>query len=130
MLYYTGSVVDLVALLVSALSLPIAICNAYVTALLWGLGCTVVSGVIKSAVSDTVSCVETDYTWTLTSASDYTHTKKAYGQSYYITDVKSAVSGNTYYEGYVPKDWGDTYLSTSFHDMMFNWFVWEVAGWS
>ena len=74
-------------------------------ALIKGLGITVASGMIKNAVTDTVSCIKTQYTWNLVDTTAASHQKNVYGYKYYITDVKSAAKNNNYYEGYVPKDW-------------------------
>ena len=70
------------------------------------------------------------YTWTLTDTINTSHKKTVYGYSYYITDVKSAVQGQTYYEGYTPNDWGTTALATWFHNEMFSYSGWEFVGYS
>lgn len=124
-----GKVVDLVALLVGALEVPIIIINPFVTELLKGLGITVVSGAIKNRVSATVSCIRTDYTWNLTSTKDSTHSRTVYGAKYYITEENHAVQGKSYYDGYVPSQWGTTYISTWFHETMFSYFAWELVRW-
>ncbi|MBQ4550223.1 MAG: hypothetical protein IJA49_03930 [Oscillospiraceae bacterium] len=126
---FLGKVVDLVALLVGALNVPKAIISAFITELLKGLGITVVSGMIKNEVSATVSCVRTDYTWNLTSTKDSTHKRTVYGTGYYITEAHSAVQGRTYSEGYVPSQWGTTYISTWFHETMFSYYAWELVRW-
>ena len=77
---YVGTVVDLVSIIAGAFSIPIPIVGSYVKALLTGLGTTVAGGVIKSILSDTVSCIETDYTWTLTDTTNSTHSKNVTGQ--------------------------------------------------
>lgn len=59
-------------------------------ALIKGLGITVASGMIKNAVTDTVSCIKTQYTWNLVDTTAASHQKNVYGYKYYITDVKSA----------------------------------------
>lgn len=45
---------------------------------------------IKNAVTDTVSCIKTQYTWNLVDTTAASHQKNVYGYKYYITDVKSA----------------------------------------
>ena len=67
----------------------------YVVALISGLGITVVSGVIESVLSDTISCIETNYTWTLTGTTDSYHSKNVTGAKYYITDTKSVAKDKT-----------------------------------
>lgn len=126
---FLGTVVDLVALLVGALEVPITIINAFVTELLKALKITVVSGEIKKKVTSTVSCIRTNYTWNLTSIKDSTHSRTVYGAGYYITEEDHVQQGKTYYEGYVPNQWGTTYISTWFHETMFSYFVWELVGW-
>ncbi len=127
---YIGPVVDLVSILVGALNITISVVKKIVSDLLVGLAITVAGGVIKSAVSDTVSCVETDYTWTLTNTTASGHKKNVYGQKYYVTDVKSAFKGNTYYEGYTPNDWGTQALAVWFHNEVFPYSAFDVVSWS
>lgn len=66
-------------------------------ALISDLGITVVGGVIKTDLSDTVSCIEMEYKWTLQDTTDSRHSKNVWGYKYYITDVKSAAKDKTYY---------------------------------
>jgi len=127
---YVGTVVDLVSIIAGAFTIPIPIVGPYVAALISGLGITVVSGVIESALSDTVSCIETDYTWTLTDTTDSYHSKNVTGAKYYITDTKSAAKDKTYYEGYTPNDWGTQAMAVWFHNEMFGYTAWEVVNWS
>lgn len=127
---YVGSVVDLVSIIAGAFAIPIACVSPYVAALLSGLGITVVSGLIESAFSDTVSCIETDYTWTLTDTTDSNHYKNVTGAKYLITDVKSAAVNKTYYEGYTPNDWGTQAMAVWFHNEMFGYTAWNVVSWS
>ncbi len=127
---YKGYIVDLVAILVGALSLPVEFATAYVRALIVGLGATVSGGIIKSAITDTVSCNETDYKWTLTDTTDSGHSKHVVGYKYFVTDTKSAAQNKTYYEGYTPNDWGKHELAVWFHNEMFAYSAWSVIGWS
>lgn len=127
---YVGTVVDLVAIIAGALTIPIPYVSQFVGALLNGLGIAVIGGVINSAFSDTVSCIETDYTWTLTDTTDSYHSKNVIGAKYYITDTKSAAKDKTYYEGYTPNDWGTQAMAVWFHNEMFTYSVWEVVNWS
>lgn len=126
---FLGKVVDLVALLAGAFNIKKVIINSYVTALLESLGIPVVAGIINNVVTATVSCVRTDYTWNLTSTKDSTHSRTVYGAKYYITETNHAVQGKSYYDGYVPSQWGTTYISTWFHETMFSYFAWELVGW-
>lgn len=126
---FLGKVVDLVALLVGAFNIKTVIINSYVTALLESLGISVVAGIIKNAVTATVSCIQTDYTWKLTSTKDSTHERTVYGADYRITHNKSDFQGKTYSDGYVPSQWGTTYISTWFHETMFSFFAWELVRW-
>lgn len=120
----------MVSIIAGAFTIPIPIVGPYVAALISGLGITVVSGVIESALSDTVSCIETDYTWTLTDTTDSYHSKNVTGAKYYITDTKSAAKDKTYYEGYTPNDWGTQAMAVWFHNEMFGYTAWEVVNWS
>lgn len=127
---YVGTVVDLVSIIAGAFTIPIPIVGPYVAALISGLGITVVSGVIESALSDTVSCIETDYTWTLTDTTNSGHSKNVTGAKYFITDTKSAAKDKTYYEGYTPNDWGTQAMAVWFHNEMFSYSAWDVVSWS
>ena len=122
--------VDLIALVVGALTLPNIVAEAFLDALIKGLGITVASGMIKNAVTDTVSCIKTQYTWNLVDTTAASHQKNVYGFKYYITDVKSAAKNNNYYEGYVPKDWKTQSLAVNFHNEMFTYNAWNVVGWA
>lgn len=127
---FLGRVVDLITLLVGAFQLPNIVAKPFVDALIKGLGITVASGVIKEAVTDTVSCLKTQYTWNLIDTTSASHKKTVYGYKYYITDVKSAAKNNNYYEGYIPKDWKTQALAVNFHNEMFTYNAWDVVGWS
>ncbi len=127
---FVGKLVDLVSIVAGAIDIPIAIANPYIKALLSGLGITVVGGLIESAFSDTVSCNQTDYTWTLTDTKDSSHSKNVYGSKYYITDTKSAAANKTYYDGYTPKNWGTSEMAVWFHNEMYSYSMWEVVSWS
>lgn len=127
---FVGRMVDLIALVVGALTLPNIVAEAFLDALIKGLGITVASGMIKNAVTDTVSCIKTQYTWNLVDTTAASHQKNVYGYKYYITDVKSAAKNNNYYEGYVPKDWKTQSLAVNFHNEMFTYNAWNVVGWA
>lgn len=127
---YTGKVIDLVSIIAAAFTIPIPYVSQYVAALIDGLGIAIVSGVIKTAITDTVSCMETDYTWTLTDTKDSKHSKNVTGAKYFITDVKSAAKDKTYYEGYTPNDWKTQAMAVWFHNEMFSYTTWEVVNWS
>lgn len=126
---YVGTVVDLVSIIAGAFTIPIPVVGKYVAALITGLGVTVISGYIEDRLSDTVSCIETDYEWTLTDTTYSGHSKNVYGSKYYITDVKSAAVGKTYYEGYTPNDWRTQALAVWFHNEMFAYSAWDVVSW-
>ena len=126
---YVGTVVDLVSIIAGAFTIPIPVVGKYIAALITGLGVTVISGYIEERLSDTVSCIETDYVWTLTDTTFSDHSKNVYGSKYYITDVKSAAVGKTYYEGYTPNDWGTQALAVWFHNEMFAYSAWDVVSW-
>ncbi len=90
--------VDLIALVVGALTLPNIVAEAFLDALIKGLGITVASGMIKNAVTDTVSCIKTQYTWNLvdTTAASHTH---CYHQtmSYYNSGASTPFRTDTDY---------------------------------
>lgn len=123
---YLGPVIDLVGILVGALNMPFTIVSVFVTALLKGLGIAVVSGAIKQAVSDTVSAQQTDYDWTLVDIDDPKHSKNITASKYVVSDYKSVLNGETYYEGCGPAQWGAIWL----HTEMFPYDSWEVIDWS
>lgn len=127
---FLGKVVDLAAMLVSALNIPLKIASEYLKSLLTGLGATISGGVINEMVTDTVSADDTKYTWTLIDTTNAGHKKTVYGHKYYITDYKSAARGKNYYDGYVPKDWKTQQMAVWFHNEMFSYDSWDVVGWS
>lgn len=127
---YLGTVVDLISLLVAAISIPKLIISQYVTTLLFGLGIYVVGGAIKQAVSDTVSARVTEYKWNLVDTTNSAHRKNVSGFKYFITDKKSKAKNKIYYEGYLPKEWKTQALAVWFHNEMFSYSVWDVVGWS
>lgn len=127
---FLGTVVDLVALAVSALNISLGIASGYINNLLVGLAITVVAGVIKEAVTDTVSCTQKDYIWTLRDKNNSSHSKSVTSSRYYITDYKAAVKSQYYYDGYAPVHWREQELAVSFHNEMFTYTVWEVYSWA
>lgn len=127
---FVGTLIDLASILVGALGIVSDVASTFVKELVKGLGITVIFGRIKTAVTDTVSSIRTDYNWKLVDTTDSWHNKTVYGSKYYITDVKSAVKGNTYYHGYVPKDWRTQALAVWFHNEMFAYPAWQVVSWS
>lgn len=112
------------------MTLPNIVAEAFLDALIKGLGITVASGMIKNAVTDTVSCIKTQYTWNLVDTTAASHQKNVYGYKYYITDVKSAAKTTINYEGYVPKDWKTQSLAVNFHNEIFTYNAWNVVGWA
>lgn len=127
---YLGPVIDLVGILVGALNMPFTIVSVFVTALLKGLGIAVVSGAIKQAVSDTVSAQQTDYDWTLVDIDDPKHSKNITASKYVVSDYKSVLNGETYYEGCGPAQWGTQEMAIWLHTEMFPYDSWEVIDWS
>lgn len=127
---FTGRLVELISIIVGALKTPYKIGSDFTTALLNGLGIAVVSGFVSAQVTDTVSCIETDYVWTLTDTTSSSHKKTVNGAKYYITDAKSAAKNKTYYDGYVPKDWKTQSMAVWFHNEMFTYSSWSVVSWS
>lgn len=125
-----GYFVDLVALVVGAINLPSLIASEFLQALLVGLGITIVGGVIKGLISDTVSCIETDYNWTLTDTTNSSNYELVSGAKYYINDTKSAVKGKNYYDGFVPQDWGTSSFAGMVHSELFSYLMWDVVSWS
>lgn len=54
--------------------------------------------------------------------------------SLYCYDINTGMysnyhTGDTYYEGYVPADWGTQALAVWFHNEMFAYSAWGVEGW-
>ncbi len=125
---YVGSMATLVSIIVGAINLPISIINTYITQLLVGLGIEAVAGIIKTAVTTTVSSQTTTYTWTLIDTTAVGHTKNVYGHRYYINDSGNHY-GETYYDGYLPSDWGTHSLAVWFHNEMFAYPSFSVVGW-
>lgn len=56
-------------------------------------------------------------------------TKNVYGERYYVTDYKY-YSGETYFEGYVPQDWGTQTLGIGVHNEMFGYSNFSIESWN
>lgn len=125
---YIGSLVDLVTILVSSTNLVASIGTTVIKRICVSAGISIVGGMLTDALSTTVSCKRTDYKWTLVDTSSVGHTKTVYGYKYYVADSEY-YTGNTYYEGYVPKDWGVQALAVGFHNEMFTYAYWDVVSW-
>jgi hypothetical protein len=125
-----GAFVDLVSLVVGAISLPSFLASEFVQALLVGLGISVASGAIKGQVSDTVACIETVYNWTWTDTTNSSNYEMVSGARYYVNDTKSAVKGKNYYDGFVPQDWGTSSFAGMVHSELFSYLMWNVVSWS
>lgn len=125
---FLGKLIDLASLLVGAFDFPAVVANAYLADLLPALGIAVVAGALSSVFTDTVSCNELNYIWTLQDTTLASHRDTVYGYRYYITDVHSDLQGSYYFDGYIPRDWGTQELAVWFHGEMFAYDSWQVLG--
>lgn len=126
---YVGRVVDLVTLLVSSGIAVSSITTGFVGNLLIAAGIKVVGDSITSALSTTVACERTSYSWYLYNVYDSNHYKYYdAGAMYRITDTVYH-TGEVYYEGVTPKDWGTTYMANIFYAQMFAGDAWCVHQW-
>lgn len=126
---YVGPVVDLVAALVTAIHTPEIFVSKFINNLVFGVGVTFTSGMIEKALSTTVASKRTKYIWTLTEAGT-TRSKNVYGNKYYITQEDSKHYKETFYDGYVPKDWKTQSLGMGFHNEMFSYSNYQILSWT
>lgn len=126
---FAGKLVDLVSLVVSAISLPSSIASTALKKICVSAGISIVGGALSSALTTTMACRKTSYIWTLTDTTNSSHTGKMYGYKYYITDSEYN-TGNTYSDGWTPDEWKTSGLASSFHDHMFSYSAWDVVSWS
>lgn len=124
---WTGPVVDLVSILVSA---GIGVADAvsgFLPNFLATLGVTVVSGVIKSALTTTVASEKTDYTWQIY---DSVYNAKSYvtGQRNIISDSGNHY-GEVYYDGVTPNAWGSNQMAAIFYDRIYSYTSSYVNDW-
>lgn len=125
---YKGTVVDLVALIVGATHFISKYATSFVNTVLISAGISVVSGVIKKALTTTISCKRRTYKWKLINTKNSSHSKSVYGYKYIANDSKYKCK-ETFYKGYLPKDWKKRSLAIGFHNELFNYSVFNVEGW-
>lgn len=125
---YIGTVIDLAAILASSTNLLAKFATTFIKKVCVNAGITLVGGAFKMALSTTVACKRTTYTWTLVDTTFSAHYKNVYGYDYYVTDSKYH-TGEMYYEGYVPKDWGKQALAIWLHNEMFSYSHFSVVSW-
>lgn len=125
---YVGKVVDIVTILISSTNLIASIGTTTIKRICISAGIEIIGGKITKALSTTVACQKTTYKWTLVDTTQSSHYANVYGYKYKVTD-SDYYTNNTYYEGYVPKDWGTQELAVWFHNEMFGYTSWEVVGW-
>ena len=126
---FAGKVVDLVTLLVGAISLPKSLAGTFVKRVCVAAGITITGGIIKSKLSTTVACKTTKYKWKLVDTTKTSHNKNVYGYKYVVTDSKYH-TGETYYSGYKISDWKKRSLAVNLHHEMFSYSTFTVEGWS
>jgi len=126
---FAGKLVDLISIVVGAINLPKALTATFLKRLLVSAGITVAGGFLSNALSTTVACDKTTYNMKLVDTTYSGHTKTVYGYKYYVPDTDS-YTGETYYEGYVPQDWGTQALGVWLHNEMFAYSTFDIVSWS
>lgn len=125
---WTGEVVDLVALFVSAGLGTVGIITTFVGNLLVGLGIKVVGSMVTIPFMVTVSSQRTRYTWKLFDRS-MMNISYVIGDKYYINEDDHHI-GEIYYEGITPKDWGTNSMAMVFYPETYSARSWNVVGWN
>lgn len=125
---FIGKLVDLVALLVSAIPLDAEKTSNWLHDILSSMGQEVIAGMIQEAFTATVAAERTDYTWQLLHVENYSNLQTATGSKYYVIDVLSHFH-KTYYEGLVPEEWGTTYFASLVNYQMFAYNSFDVEKW-
>lgn len=114
---YTGTVVSLVAAIISVCILPAAAVTGYIIGICASFGLNILGGVIQSALSTTLAATSTGYTQRWTDLNNMAHYSDFDATVYVIIDSNHRYSGNTYTEGELPWNWQtvsygeDVYLS-------------------
>lgn len=126
---FKGALVDLVALVVGATKLVQKFATPFIKAVLVAAGISIVAGVIKSALTTTISCDRRVYKWKLVDTKNTSHSKYVYGYRYKANDSKYDCN-DTFYEGYLPSDWKTSALAIEFHNELFTYSVFTAEGWS
>lgn len=126
---YMGTVVDLATLLASVLiPLPASIANLFIAKLVLAAGITVTGGVIKEALTTTVACVATSYSWYLHSPEYGETSLNNIGTKYVVTDTVYN-TGETYTEGITTFQWGTGTMSSRFYQAQYPVSTWTVLNW-
>ncbi len=126
---YRGTLVALAAILVSAIALPEAIAGAYLGRLLVSAGITAGSAGLSSALTTTVSANYTIYQMKIQDNANSSVWKYVSGGKYVVNDTRYH-TGETYYEGYCPQEWGSQALAVGLHDELFGYSTFEVLNYS
>lgn len=126
---FAGKLIDIVSLLTSATGLLANMGKTYIKRLCISAGVTISGGVLKGVLSTTVACKKYTCKWKLVDVADSGHKTTYTGYKYHVTD-SSYNTGENYYEGLCPRDWGKQELAVIFHDKMFGYTSYDVIGWS
>jgi hypothetical protein len=125
---WTGTVVSLIAILVSGLSVPTFVASAVVNSIIAAAGITVIGGAITAALSTTVAALKTTYSYTVIDKANSSHTNSATSYRYDVND-QQYYTGATYYDGYSPANWGTTAMGLWFHNMLFAYSNFSIESW-
>lgn len=127
---YRGTLIDLIAILVSAIDVPTKYVKTFTDAMLVSASITVINGVLKSVLTTTVASENTNFKWKLVDIQDSKHyTYYTNACRHHIIDSKYATNKN-YYEGMCPRKWKKQEMAVLFHDSLFGYTSYSVVGWN
>lgn len=103
---YTGKVITFITIIAGALSLPMAIAEAFLTKLIYGLFVTVVGSTITSTFGvESLAAERTDTYWKVRDNNDPSNYETFKGSTYVINEYGHDSFEEEYYTGYVEDDY-------------------------
>lgn len=126
---FVGEFVTICTILASAIALPKALTAKFLSRALSSAGITVVSGKITEAFTTTVQSDNYHYNM-YTYDINNNHCETLQGVKYYVTDTEyTQYTGETYYEGFVPQQWGKQVQAIALQDRLYGFRYYNVLGW-
>ncbi|HOR85798.1 MAG TPA: hypothetical protein PLL98_04850 [Bacillota bacterium] len=116
---YKGLIVTLVAAIISVIAVPASIMTDTIKAICVAYGISVISGKIMDKLTVPLSAKIDNYSFRCTDTINSNHYIDVTGKKVYIIDDNKKYKGNTYYEGFIPKDWKTTAFGKSLYLRMF-----------
>lgn len=116
---YVGSVVSLVAAIISVIAVPSSVMTNVVKGVCAALGISIISGSIVNALSVTLAASISNYEWVCTDTLNENRSCTLSGKKIFIIDSNKKYSGNTYTEGLLPENWKTSTFGKSVYLSLF-----------